>query len=83
MPARRIVVSTIHCTAVDEGPTVRISRIKAKNLKEGDQIVMTVARVMGMQGRKPSSGSPLLKVEYDDGSTEALREDDVVEILRP
>jgi hypothetical protein len=62
---------------------VRISRVKAKSLREGDKIVVTVARVMGMQGRKPRSGAPLLKLEYEDGTTEALREDDVVEVLRP
>lgn len=44
---------------------------------------MTVARVMGMQGRKPRSGAPLLKLEYEDGTTESMREDDLVEVLRP
>jgi hypothetical protein len=66
-----------------EEQSVRISRVKAKSLREGDKIVVTVARVMGMQGRKPRSGAPLLKLEYEDGTTEALREDDVVEVLRP
>lgn len=62
---------------------MRISRVKAKSLREGDKVVVTIARVMGMQGRKPRSGSPLLKLEYDDGTTEALREDDIVEVIRP
>ena len=62
---------------------MRVSRVKAKNIREGDKIVVTVARVMGMQGRKPSSRSPLLRLEYEDGTTEAMREDDVVEVLRP
>jgi len=62
---------------------MRIARVKAKNLREGDQIVVTVSRVMGMQGRKPRTGSPLLKLEYEDGTTESMREDDVVEVLRP
>jgi len=62
---------------------VRITRIRAKNLKDGDKIVMTVSRVLGMQGRKPATGSPLLKLEYEDGSTEAIREDEVVEVVLP
>lgn len=62
---------------------MRISRVKAKSLREGDRVVATVARVMGMQGRKPRSGSPLMKLEYEDGTTEALREDDIVEVIRP
>ena len=62
---------------------MRISHIRAKNLREGDQIVITVARVMGVQGRKPSNGSPLMRVEYADGTTEAMREDLSVKVLRP
>ena len=62
---------------------MRIAKVKARNVREGDQIVTTVARVLGVQGRKPLSGSPLMKVEYDDGTTETLREDDTVEVLRP
>jgi hypothetical protein len=62
---------------------MRISRVKAKNVREGDKIVVTVARVMGVQGRKPQSGSPLMKLEYEDGSTETIREDDALEVLRP
>lgn len=62
---------------------MRISKTKARRLKPGDEIVVRVARVMGMQGRKPSDGSAaLMKIEYDDGSTEVLREDHVVEVLR-
>lgn len=34
------------------------------------------------QGRKPRSGSPLMKLEYEDGTTETLREDDSVQVLR-
>lgn len=68
--------------SIKEETPLRISRVKAKNLKEGDKIVMTVSRVMGMQGRKPANGAPLLKLEYDDGSTETFREDDVVDVLR-
>lgn len=64
-------------------PELRITRVKAKNVREGDEVVVTVSRVLGVQGRKPRSGSPLMKLEYEDGSTETLREDDAVEILRP
>jgi len=61
---------------------MRIARVKARNVREGDKIVVTVSRVMGVQGRKPKSGSPLMKFEYEDGTTETLREDDSVEVLR-
>lgn len=61
---------------------MRISRVKAKNLVEGDRIVVTVARVMGVQGRKPRAAAPLMKLEYEDGTSEVLREDDQVEVLR-
>jgi hypothetical protein len=61
---------------------MRITRVKAKNLREGDDIVVTVSRVMGMQGRKPRDGAPLMRLEYDDGTTEVLREDDTIRVLR-
>ena len=61
---------------------MRISRVKAKNLVEGDRIVVTVARVMGVQGRKPRDLAPLMRLEYEDGTSEVLREDDQVEVLR-
>ena len=61
---------------------MRLSRIKARNVREGDKVVVTVARVMGVQGRKPRDGAPLMKLEYDDGTSEVLREDQQVEVLR-
>lgn len=62
---------------------MRVSKTKAKRLKAGDEVVVKVARVLGMQGRKPSDGSaPLMKVEYEDGSTEVLREDQDIQVLR-
>lgn len=61
---------------------MRLTRIKAKNVREGDKVVVTVSRVMGVQGRKPSSGAPLMKLEYEDGTSETLREDDALEVLR-
>lgn len=61
---------------------MRISKIKAKSLRGGDQIIVTVARVMGVQGRKPRSGAPLMKIEYDDGTTEVVREDQQLNVLR-
>ena len=62
---------------------MRTARVKARNVREGDKVIATVARVMGVQGRKPRSGSPLMKLEFEDGTTETLREDDTVEVLRP
>jgi hypothetical protein len=61
---------------------MRLTRIKAKNLREGDKVVVTVARVMGVRGRKPASGAPLMQLEYEDGTTETIREDEAVEVLR-
>ena len=61
---------------------MRISKIKASNLREGDQVVVTIARVMGMQGRKPRDGAPLMKIEYEDGTTEIVREDQQLRIVR-
>lgn len=62
---------------------MRIARVKARNIREGDQVVATVSRVMGVQGRKPKSGAPLMKLEYEDGTSEMLREDQAVQVLRP
>ena len=62
---------------------MRTARVKARNVREGDKVVSTVARVLGVQGRKPRTGSPLMKFEFEDGTTETLREDDTVEVLRP
>jgi len=61
---------------------IKLSNIKAANLREGDKIVVTVARVMGVQGRKPRDGAPLMKLEYEDGTTELLRQDQKVVVVR-
>jgi hypothetical protein len=62
---------------------MQIRRLRARQLREGDKVVVTVARVMGVQGRKPTSGAaPLMKLEFEDGTVETLREDDAVEVLR-
>jgi hypothetical protein len=66
------------CNAV----RMKVTRIKASKVREGDKIVVTVARVMGVQGRKPRDSAPLLKLEYEDGTTELLREDQQVAVLR-
>lgn len=61
---------------------MRVSSVKARNVREGDEIVIRVARVLGVQGRKPRDGAPLMKFEYEDGSTETFREDETVRVLR-
>lgn len=62
---------------------MRVQRVQAKRLREGDRVVVTVSRVLGVQGRKPSDGSaPLMKLEFEDGTVETLREDAQVEVLR-
>jgi hypothetical protein len=62
---------------------VRLSKKKARSIREGDRIVVTVARVLGVQGRKPAAGAPLMKLEFSDGTTLTLREDDQLEVIRP
>jgi hypothetical protein len=61
---------------------VRFSKIRARSVKEGDQVVVTVARVLGMQGRKPSQGAPLMKIEFEDGTTWSVREDEQLRVVR-
>ena len=61
---------------------MRLSRVRARNVREGDMVVVTVARVLGVQGRKPKEGAPLMKLEYEDGTTEVVREDQQLTILR-
>lgn len=57
-------------------------RKQAKNIREGDTVVLTVERVMGMQGRKPKDGrAPLLRVQYDDGTTHTIRGDEMVHVI--
>lgn len=56
---------------------------RAKQLKEGDEVVMRVTRVLGVRGRKPTDGrSPLMEVEFEDGTRVQVREDDRVRVLR-
>jgi hypothetical protein len=61
---------------------MRIGNTRAGRLREGDQVVVTVRRVLGMQGRKPREGAPLMRVEYSDGSSEVMREDQPVQVVR-
>ena len=61
---------------------MRISKVRAKRLQSGDQVVVTVHRVLGMQGRKPKDAAPLMKLEFDDGRTEIIREDAFLRVLR-
>ena len=60
-----------------------IRKKRAKNLREGDAIVLRVERVMGVQGRKPRDGrAPLLKLQYDDGTEQTIRGDALVRVVR-
>lgn len=62
---------------------MRVTKVRANKVREGDRVVVTVSRVLGVQGRKPADGSaPLMKLEYADGTTETMREDAHVEVLR-
>ena len=42
----------------------------------------SVQRTMGVQGRKPKAGSPLMRIVLDDGEVIRLREDAPVRIRR-
>ena len=63
--------------------SMRVARTKASKIREGDQVVFRVTRVLGMQGRKPKSGGSLMKLEFEDGSVEVLREDETLDVIRP
>ena len=76
MPSRDSAVPLFNAAAM------RFSRILAAKLRKGDKVVVTVARVMGVQGRKPRDGAPLMKLEYEDGTTETMREDQPVVVVR-
>lgn len=58
-------------TTIEDG--MRLTRIKAKNL--------------GRRNRRASDGrsraqAVLMQLEYEDGTTETIREDEAVEVLR-
>jgi hypothetical protein len=61
---------------------VRTTTIKARTLRPGDLLVFEVSRVLGMQGRKPREAAPLMRIEYADGTSEVIREDRMVTVLR-
>jgi hypothetical protein len=82
MSDRGFAIHTMPESQPSEGPHVRVLKVRAKRIREGDQIVVRVARVMGMQGRKPRDGAPLMRIELDDGTTLTLREDAQLPVLR-
>ncbi len=53
-------------------------------LRPGDTVLngsaRTVARTMGVQGRKPANGAPLMRIVFDDGEILTVREDTPVRI---
>ena len=42
----------------------------------------TVARTLGVQGRKPKTGAPLMRVEFVGGETVRVREDKALRVAR-
>ena len=58
----------------------------AVRLRPGDVLVTEgsrrVQRTMGVQGRKPKDGAPLMRVVLDDGEIIRVREDTPFRILR-
>lgn len=58
----------------------------AKRLQPGDVVLdeeaKTVGRTLGVQGRKPKSGAPLMRIEFVDGETIRVREDQALRIAR-
>jgi len=61
---------------------MRLSRVQARNLREGDKLVVTVERVLGVQGRKPRYAAPLMRLCLSDGWELVVREDERLEVLR-
>ena len=58
----------------------------AKRLRPGDVVLdgeaKTVGRTLGVQGRKPKTGTPLMRIEFLDGETLRVREDQPLRIAR-
>lgn len=58
----------------------------AKRLQPGDVVLdgdaKTVGRTLGVQGRKPRSAAPLMRIEFVDGETIRVREDQALRIAR-
>ena len=58
----------------------------AKRLQPGDVVLdgeaKTVGRTLGVQGRKPKSGAPLMRIDFVDGDTIRIREDKALRIAR-
>jgi hypothetical protein len=58
----------------------------AKRLQPGDVVLSgeakTVERTLGVQGRKPKTGAPLMRIEFVDGETIRVREDKALRIAR-
>jgi hypothetical protein len=56
----------------------------AKRLRPGDVVIdgvaKTVGRTLGVQGRKPKAGAPLMRIEFLDGESVRLREDQPLRI---
>lgn len=61
---------------------MELREVRSSEVIEGDLLVFRVRRVLGMQGRKPSKGSALLRIEYEDGTSETFREDQLVTVIR-
>ena len=56
----------------------------AKRLQPGDVVLdgeaRTVGRTLGVQGRKPKTGAPLMRIEFVGGETVRVREDQALRI---
>lgn len=58
----------------------------ANRLRPGDVVhdgdAKTVGRTLGVQGRKPKTGAPLMRIEFLNGETVRVREDQALRITR-
>ena len=56
----------------------------ARRLQPGDVVIdgesKTVGRTLGVQGRKPRTGAPLMRIEFVDGESIRVREDQPLRI---
>lgn len=59
----------------------------ARRVRQGDVIIVdeasrVVERTLGVQGRKPKTGAPLMRIQFADGETIQVREDSPLRIIR-
>jgi hypothetical protein len=64
----------------------RGSLTTAKRVRQGDVVIdgapRVVGRTLGVQGRKPKTGAPLMRIEFENGEMIRVREDAPLRVRR-